>query len=148
MIVYILGFLGNELSCRCRRHIRDVSSIPGSGRSPGGGHGNPLQNFWLENPLDKGAWWVVVHGLAKNWTWLKRHRMQCIDAISHLPSHPAPPAHPCVYKPVLHVLCLSVSHSCPANTFIWAIFLDFTYTCSYMIFAFLFLTDFTLYATV
>ena len=39
-----------------------ASSIPGSGRSPGGGHGNPLQYSWLENPMDRGAWWTIVHG--------------------------------------------------------------------------------------
>ena len=42
-------------------HIRDVGSIPGSGRSPRGGHGNPLQYSRLENPIDRGAWWATVH---------------------------------------------------------------------------------------
>ena len=41
---------------------RDMGSIPGSGRSPGGGHGNPLQWSCLENPMDRGAWWATVHG--------------------------------------------------------------------------------------
>ena len=41
-------------------NIRDVDSIPGSGRSPGGGHGNPLQYSCLENPMDRGAWWATV----------------------------------------------------------------------------------------
>ena len=49
---------------------RDMSSIPGSGRSPGGGHGNPLQYSCLENSMDRGAWWVTVHGVAKNCTRL------------------------------------------------------------------------------
>ena len=40
--------------------IRDMGSIPGSGRSPGGGHGNPLQYSCLENPMDRGAWWATV----------------------------------------------------------------------------------------
>ena len=40
----------------------DLSSIPGSGRSPGGGNGNPLQCSCLENPMDRGAWWAAVHG--------------------------------------------------------------------------------------
>ena len=52
--------------------IRDIGLISGSGRSPGGGHGNPLQYSCLENPTDKGAWWATVHGVAKSWTWLKR----------------------------------------------------------------------------
>ena len=52
--------------------IRDTSSTPGSGRSPGGGHGNPLQYSCLENPMDRGAWWATVHGVTKRWTRLER----------------------------------------------------------------------------
>ena len=51
--------------------IRDLDLIPGLGRSPGRGHGNPLQYSCLENPMDKGAWWATVHGVAKSWTRLK-----------------------------------------------------------------------------
>ena len=50
--------------------IRDVGSVPGSGRSPGGGHGNPFQYFCLEKSMDRGAWQVTVHGVAKSRTWL------------------------------------------------------------------------------
>ena len=46
----------------------DVCSIPGSGRSPGGGHGNPLQYSCLENSMDTGAWQVAVHGVAESQT--------------------------------------------------------------------------------
>ena len=46
--------------------IRDVGSIPGSGRSPGGGHGNPLQYSCLENPMDRGDWWATVHRVTKS----------------------------------------------------------------------------------
>ena len=53
--------------------IRDMSSIPGSGRSHGGGHDNPLQYSCLENPMDRRTWWATVHGVANNWTQLKRH---------------------------------------------------------------------------
>ena len=52
--------------------VRDVDSVPGLGRSPGGGHGNPLQNPCPENPMDRGAWRATAHGVAKNQTWLKR----------------------------------------------------------------------------
>ena len=45
---------------------RDVCSIPGLGRSPGGRNGNPLQYTCLENPMDRGAWWAIVHGVAKS----------------------------------------------------------------------------------
>ena len=50
--------------------LRDVGSIPGSGRSPGGQHGNPLQYSCLENPMDRGAWQATVHGVAKSQTRL------------------------------------------------------------------------------
>ena len=52
--------------------IRDADSIPGWGRSPGGGHSNPLQYLCLENPMDRGVWWAVVHGVTKSWTQLKQ----------------------------------------------------------------------------
>ena len=51
--------------------VRHVGSIPGSGRPPGGGHGNPLQCSCLDNPVDRGAWWAALHRVAKSWTWLK-----------------------------------------------------------------------------
>ena len=54
------------------RDIRDPGSIPGFGRSPGGGHGNPLQYSCLENPTDRGAWHATVHGIAKSQTSLKQ----------------------------------------------------------------------------
>ena len=44
--------------------IRDMGSIPGSGRSPGEGIGNPLQYSCLENPTDRGAWWAIVYGVS------------------------------------------------------------------------------------
>ena len=53
------------------RDIKDMSSIPGLGRPPGGGHGNPLRYSYLENPLDRGAWSATVHGVVKSLTWLK-----------------------------------------------------------------------------
>ena len=43
----------------------DADSIPGSGRSPGGGNGNPLQDSCLGNPTDRGAWWATVHGVSE-----------------------------------------------------------------------------------
>ena len=46
--------------------VRDMGSIPGCGRSPGRGHGNPLQYSCLENPIDRGAGWTTVHGVAKS----------------------------------------------------------------------------------
>ena len=51
--------------------VRDVGLISGAGRAPGGGHGNPLQYSSLENPVDRGAWWAVVHRVAQSRTQLK-----------------------------------------------------------------------------
>ena len=51
-------------------NVEDLGSIPGSGRSPGEGNGNPLQYSCLENPMDRGAWWATVHGVAKSRTRL------------------------------------------------------------------------------
>ena len=53
--------VGKESAC----NAGDLGSIPGSGRSPGEGNGNPLQYSCLENPMDKGAWRATVHGVAR-----------------------------------------------------------------------------------
>ena len=55
--------------------VRDLGSIPGLGRSPGGGDGNPFQYSCLENPMDRGAWWATAHRVAKSRTQLKQQRM-------------------------------------------------------------------------
>ena len=54
------------------RDVRDVGSTSGSGRSPGEGHGKPLQYSCLENPLDRGAWQALVHRVEKSWIQLKQ----------------------------------------------------------------------------
>ena len=51
---------------------RDVGLISGLERSPGGGHGRPLQYSYLENPMDRGAWWATVHGVTESWRVLKQ----------------------------------------------------------------------------
>ena len=65
----MMGFPGGELVVKNPTanagDIRDASLIPRLGRSPGEGHGNPLQHSCLENPMDRGAWWATVHGVAK-----------------------------------------------------------------------------------
>ena len=58
----------------------DASSIPGSGRSPGGGHGNPLQYSCLENRMDRGNWWATIHRVTKSWTRPKRLSMHACMA--------------------------------------------------------------------
>ena len=49
-------------------NVAEACSISGSGRSPGGGNGNPLQYSCLGNPMNRGAWWATVYGIAKSWT--------------------------------------------------------------------------------
>ena len=55
-------------------YARDTGSIPGSGRDPGGGNGNPLHYSCLENSMDRGACWATVHGVARSRTRLTKHR--------------------------------------------------------------------------
>ena len=81
--VHIWGFPGGTGGKKKKKYppanagdVRDLGSIPGSGRSLGGGHGNPLQNSCLENFMDRGAWWATIHRVAKSRTrlkWLSKH---------------------------------------------------------------------------
>ena len=64
----IEGFPGGSDDKESAHSVRDLGSIPGSGRSRGEGNGNPLQYSCLENPMDRGAWWATVNGVAKNQT--------------------------------------------------------------------------------
>jgi len=74
------------------RDERHASSIPGWGRTPGGGRGNLLQYSFLENPMERGAWHVTVHRVIKNWTGLKQLNMH--TCLTYTPMH------------VLFTLCL------------------------------------------
>jgi len=65
-----MGFPGGSEVKASASNVGDLGSIPGSGRSPGEGNGNPLQYSCLENPMDRGAWWATVHGVSKSWTQL------------------------------------------------------------------------------
>ena len=64
--------------------IRDVGSVPGLGRSPGGGHGNPLQCSCLQSPMDRGAWQATIHSIAMSQTRLKRHSVHAFHKIFFL----------------------------------------------------------------
>ena len=63
-----LGFPGGSAGKESTCNVRDLGSIPGLGRSPGGGHCNPLQNSCLGNPMDRGAWRAAGIEVAKSWT--------------------------------------------------------------------------------
>ena len=75
------GTSGKEPACQCRRRKRPMGLISGSGRSPGGGHGNPLQYSCLENAVDRGPGQATVHGVTR----LKR-----LSRHMHLPQTPLP----------------------------------------------------------
>ena len=65
-----MGFPGGSDSKDSACSAGDTSSVPGWGRLPGKGNGNPLQDSCLGNPMDRGAWWVTVHGVTKSQTQL------------------------------------------------------------------------------
>ena len=69
-------------------HAEDLSSVPGLGRDPGEGNGNPAQYSCLENPMDRGAWWVTVHGVANSRTRLSDFTSNLHVAVMWTPSHP------------------------------------------------------------
>ena len=64
------GFSGGSMVKNLPANVEDVGLIPGSGRSPGEGNGNPLHYSCLENSMDRGAWWSTVHGVTKTGTRL------------------------------------------------------------------------------
>ena len=70
LMATFLGFPGGSDGKEFTCNEGDLGSIRGLGRSPGGGHGNPLQYSCLENPMDRGAWQAAVHGVAKSQTHL------------------------------------------------------------------------------
>ena len=65
-----MGFPGGSGVKNSLANAGDAGLIPRSGRSPGGGHRNPLQYSCLGNPMDREAWWATVHGVAESWTHL------------------------------------------------------------------------------
>ena len=73
-ITHIIGlpwWLSVKESACISGDVGDTGLIPGSGRSSGGGQSNPLQYSCLENPMERGAWWAIVHRVTKSWTGLK-----------------------------------------------------------------------------
>ena len=65
-----MSFLGGSVVKTLAENAGDVGLIPRSGRSPGEGNGNSLQYSYLRNPMDRGAWWAMVHEVIKSWTQL------------------------------------------------------------------------------
>ena len=75
---FLLGFYGSSIGKESVCSAGDLDSIPGSGRSPREGNGNPLQYSYWENSMDRGAWQAMVHGVAKSQTQLKRLSMHAL----------------------------------------------------------------------
>ena len=69
-VVYLIGFPGGSDGKASVCSAGDPGLIPGLERSPGEGNGKPLQYYCLENPMDRGTWWITVHRVAKSWTQL------------------------------------------------------------------------------
>ena len=85
IVIHMPGGVSGKRTC-CLP-IRDVAWIFGSGRSPGGGYGSPLQYSCLENPMSRGAWLTAVHGVTKSLTQLKRHthtKYQSVISVAQL----------------------------------------------------------------
>ena len=80
----LVGFPGGAVVKKPPTSAEDLDLIPGSGRAPGGGNGYPLQYSCLENPMDRGAWWVPGHGVAKSRTQLKQLSIHSIQLLNLL----------------------------------------------------------------
>ena len=75
----VTGFPGGSVVKKLLAGTGDAGLIPGLGRSPGEGNGNPLQYSCLGNPMDRGAWQAIVHRVAQSWTRLKQLSMHAYD---------------------------------------------------------------------
>ena len=94
-LIPIPGFSSSSVSKLSACNAGYMGSIPGLGRSPGEGNGNPLQYPCLENSMDRGAWQATVHGVTKSWTWLT-------NTYTHLPQiHISP--NPLYFRMWLHL---------------------------------------------
>ena len=73
-----MGFPGGTVVKNPSANAGDVNSIPESGRFPGEGNGNPLQDSCLENSMDRGAWWAMVHGVPRVEATRHAHMSECV----------------------------------------------------------------------
>ena len=103
--------------------IRDVGSIPGLGRSPRERHGNPLQYSCLENPMDRGAWWLIVHKAQRvryAWnSWAYMHAHTPLSPSSPLPlTQPCPLSTSCTRAVAIDEPTLMQHHHCKSKIYI------------------------------
>ena len=92
------GFSGGSMVKNSPANVGDVGLIPGWGRSPGEGNGNPLQYSCLENPMNRGAWWATVHRVAKNQTWLSARAYTHTHTHTHTHTLTHGPGAVCVFS--------------------------------------------------
>jgi len=82
IVLFILGFPGGSVGKESACNMEDMGLVPGLGRSPGGGHGNPLQYSYLENPVDRGGWWAAVLGFQRvGHDWMTKHSTQLSSSL-------------------------------------------------------------------
>ena len=72
LLILFWGFPGGSAGKESTCNVGDLGSVPESGRSPGGGNGNPFLYSCLENSINRGVWWATVHRVTKSWTQLKQ----------------------------------------------------------------------------
>ena len=129
MLTYFLGLpwwlSGKECACSAGARgfnpwVRKIPWEKKKGRSPGGGHGNPLQCFCLENPMDRGVWQATVPGVAKSQTWPKQLSMHTLIFYSPIKMQ-VPRRWKLYYFFCASILSASLVHnSCSINTF-WSV---------------------------
>ena len=96
-------FPGGSVVKNLPAHVGDTGLLPGSGRSPGGVNGTPLQYSCLENSTDRGAWWAPVHGVTKSQTQLSGQHVHALSKLYPLPFH---------WKPSPKQRCHPSRHCC------------------------------------
>ena len=105
--VYVqVGFPGGSVVKNSSANAGDTGSIPGWGRSPEEGNGNPLQYSCLGNPMDRDAWWATVHGVAKSWTPLSNLTTCRGSSILHRSFSVIHCSVPCV---IFKLICLEIT---------------------------------------
>ena len=98
------GSRGIDSTCNNPGAIEEAGWIPGLGRSPGGGSGNPLQYSHLGNPTDRGAWWAIVPSMAKSQTQLKQ-----LSTCTHIHTHVLPYISYIYYYYYKYIICITMN---------------------------------------
>ena len=106
--IELIGFLEGTVVKNPPASARDVCSVPGLGRSPGGGNGNPLQYSYLENSMDRRAWWATVYGVAKSETWLSTHIKLTVFICMHFHSYQTSPLNKVLWVSELWLAFLTI----------------------------------------